>query len=275
MLRTTITLALVVLFCVMVTACTTGQEPVQQPQAPMSKWEALSAREWVASLQGVTMTIHRVIVAPQHITLLYSMELSTSMLGPDQMFAVTLPPETHLATEQQRMGLLRSIPIRSFANVNLGMAVFEPYAGGGETLTLTVHEIEIKKPGVSPMTVTNNWEIPLLRDRAPEASTLAIYNIPGLSEVQAGGIAIRNLGGGFTGDSPRGQVVSLGVKMGDTDAVYLLVTEAGDIEELSAEQYENILAYLGIQASPPKASEFPSASDREDWPVSEPTLPAP
>ena len=271
MLRMTITTALVLFLGVTMTACSPHQQPIQQPEAPVSKWEALSPTQWTASAQNVTVTVHRVIVAPRHITILYSVAFPTSMVGPDRPFAATLAPQTHLASKAHQMRMLRAIPIRSFANVNLGVAVFEPYPNDGETLILDIPEIELKKSGVSPITVTSAWGIPLLRDQAPNVASSSIYNVPGLPENQVGSITIKNLGGAFTGDSPRGQVVTFAVGVGDTD-IYMLVTETGDVEALNAEEYKNILVYLGIQT--PNAS-TPPTLDREITPVGEATPPTP
>lgn len=247
MSRVAVTLTLVVFLELVATACSPRQEPVPHPAVPVSKWQALSPSEWVASDQSITINVHRIIVTPRHVTLLYSVTLPSPMLGPDHLFAAILSPETSLVTKGQQMPMVRSVPIRSSANVNLGVAVFQPYIGGGDILTLHIRGIEIKKPGALPVRVAGRWEIPLLRDLAPGVTTQTIYNIPGLSERRIGDTTIRNLGGAFTGDSPRGQVATFGVTIGDM-SVYLLVAESGDIEGLSEEEYNNILTYLGIQA---------------------------
>lgn len=194
----------------------------------------------VASTADASISVHRAVISPRHITLFYSVE--TAPL--ESLDSVALSPETTLISDRLTKYEVRRVQtLAHYSKTTLGVVSFGPYQLGDSAFKLTIPGLDIN----TTQFMSGPWEIPVLTRNFPGDSPTAIFNLNSRSS-WAGGVVSRGRAGSFVGSSPQGQVATVSFLVGDTYK-YFFVDAEGLVSEISEVEYANILDFLGMAQS--------------------------
>ena len=219
-----------------------------QPRPPRTLWRLSAPENLVATTPHANLHIHDVVLTPQHITLVYSIDLlndesngSEGFLSPDSTL-VGSGGAVHKATAAQRLA--------AYGSTTLASITFEPYKAGNRELYLRSPALIISDTDSSQTSqITGPIQLQILTRVGPDDSSNSITRLSGL-RYSISGVTTAGIPGSFVGSSPRGQVATVGYKVYGVEK-WFLVEQDGRVEELSEDDSADILGFLGITAPTP------------------------
>ena len=217
-----------------------GYSAIPEPQLPF--WRMADEEDLAIDTSSVRLAVHDVIVSPRHVTVVYSIELTG---GESEGEEATVNLKTALAGSNGDLHRAVAAHELGFSGgTTLGAIVFEPYRLKNSGLSLVIPELSLGSPDASEsLYMDDPIEMHILTRLRPHETTEHIGRLPG---VRTG--AVGEAYGSFLGSSPQGQVATVAYHFGG-EKRYFLAKRNGSFEELTEEQMDGILEYLGIRDS--------------------------
>ena len=212
---------------------------VPEPDSPY--WRVADSQHMVVSNEDYRLSIHKFLVSPQHITIIYSTETINGNGYTNLTNRATLVGDDGQIKIAKKLESLASTSTKALASIT-----FEPYSVGATNLSLTIPELtKYTTDGSQTVTsLSSSWQTNVLTRLKPQETTNKIFRLDGIDASQDTFVE-KGPYGSFLGSSPQGQVGTVSFSV-NGQSRYFLVKQDGHIQEISQQNISDIKSYLGI-----------------------------
>ena len=202
---------------------------------------------FVARTPDASISVHKVIISPENITLIYSVELSEeySFWTDDESPVATMQGDSRGAA----LAPLLSKVLRRRDEVSLGALSFGPYDADSVFYELVISEIRaFQASSGMQVTIQGPWTIPVLKQHDILAyikpSEYPHLYFDGRSHSDRRDVEVYEYPGTYQGESPIGWITTGRIRIMGSSSVRFMVKPDGDVVEISRQQYSNMLDYV-------------------------------